>query len=132
VTGGDDPFNRATYPWADQGGKPDLDLRAYVKKLIALRHAEPVLRRGTLDAPLFADATAIVLLRRLGERWAITATHNADMPRTLTLTLPAGAPTAGWADALGGGTAAAANGQLTLQLPALGGVVLLASSPAAR
>lgn len=132
VTGGDDPFNRATYPWADQGGKPDLDLRAYVKKLIALRHAEPVLRRGTLDAPLFADANTIVLLRRLGERWAITATHNADMPRTLTLPLPAGAPASGWADALGGTPAAVANGQLTLQLPALGGVVLLASSPAAQ
>ena len=23
VTGGDDPYNRVTYPWADLGGKPD-------------------------------------------------------------------------------------------------------------
>ena len=31
VTGGDDPYNRATYPWADLGGKPGLALRAQFK-----------------------------------------------------------------------------------------------------
>jgi cyclomaltodextrinase / maltogenic alpha-amylase / neopullulanase len=125
VTGGDDPYNRATYPWPDEGGQPDLALRDYVKRLIALRHAEPVLRRGSLDAPLFSDASAIVLLRRLGERWAITATHNADAARALEVALPAGAPLA-WADALGGGTVNARDGRVTLHLPALGGLVLLA------
>lgn len=128
VTGGDDPYNRATYPWADQGGQPDLALRDHVKTLTALRHAEPVLRRGSLDAPLFADEHVIVLARRLGGRWAITATNNADAPRTLEITLPAGAPADPWHDALAGTALGAVGGRLTLTLPALGGQVLLAGS----
>ena len=35
VGGGDDPYNRATYPWADEGGKPDLALRARFQQLLA-------------------------------------------------------------------------------------------------
>jgi len=129
VTGGDDPYNRATYPWTDEGGKPDEAMLAEFKRLIALRHAEPVLRRGSLEAPLFTDAHAIVLARRLDKRWAITATNNADAPRTVSITLPAGSP-ARWSDALNTShhpAAIAENRQLTLQLPALGGVVLLSS-----
>ncbi|WP_374673378.1 glycoside hydrolase family 13 protein [Ideonella sp.] len=129
VTGGDDPFNRATYPWPDEGGQPDLALRAEVQRLVQLRHREPVLRRGSLDAPLFADAQAIVLARRLGHRWALTAFNHADTPRELTLALPDGAPAGPWADALAPDApvhAAARDRTLTLRLPALGGQVLLA------
>jgi glycosidase len=126
VTGGDDPYNRATYPWPDEGGQPDLELRAYVKSLTALRHAEPVLRRGSLEAPLFADANVLVLARRLGDRWAITATSNAALPRTLEVTLPGGAPRGPWRDALGQPEATVTDGRLRLNLPALGGQVLLA------
>ena len=126
VTGGDDPFNRATYPWPDQGGHPDLDLRAYVRSLTTLRHAEPVLRRGSLAEPLFADENVIVLLRRLGDRWAITATSNAERPRTVDVMLPAGAPGGMWRDALTQADASVTDGRLRLNLPALGGQVLLA------
>ncbi|HEX5682393.1 MAG TPA: alpha-amylase family glycosyl hydrolase [Ideonella sp.] len=128
VTGGDDPYNRATYPWADEGGKPDDAMLAEFKRLIALRHRHAVLRRGSLEAPLFTDAHAIVLARRLGDQWAITATNNADAPRTATVKLPAGAPKR-WSDALNAShpAAIAENGQLTLQLPALGGTVLISS-----
>ncbi|MEK8031580.1 glycoside hydrolase family 13 protein [Ideonella sp. DXS29W] len=129
VTGGDDPYNRATYPWADEGGQPDEAMRAEVKRLIALRHQHPVLRRGSLDAPLWTDAHAIVLARRLGDQWAIAATNNADAAHAVTVELPRGAPRR-WADAL----APAAHPiemdekrRLTLNLPALGGTVLLSS-----
>lgn len=129
VTGGDDPYNRATYPWADEGGQPDEAMLAEFKRLIALRHRHAVLRRGSLDAPLLTDAHSIVLARQLGNQWAITATHNAEAPRTVTVRLPAAAPSR-WSDALNTGHPArmAENGALTLQLPALGGVVLLSSS----
>jgi glycosidase len=127
VTGGDDPLNRATYPWADQGGKPDLELRAEFKRLIRLRHDHAVLRRGSLGAPLYTDRQVIVLPRRLGDRWAITATNNAETARELAIQLPGGAPTGPWADALGGGTVVPQHGTLTLHLPALGGQVLTAA-----
>ena len=54
LTGGADPYNRAPYPWADQGGQPDEALRADFTRMIALRNAHPVLRRGALLAPLHA------------------------------------------------------------------------------
>ena len=42
LEGAADPFCRRTFPW----GHEDRDLQAYYKRLIALRHAHPVLRSG--------------------------------------------------------------------------------------
>jgi glycosidase len=123
VTGGADPDNRRTFPWADQGGRPDEALHALFRRLIRLRHEHPVLRRGELFEPLHVDAHAVVLLRRLGDRWAVTATHNADRPQTLTVTLPPEAP-AVFTDALTGAERRADGGRLTLSLPPLFGSVL--------
>jgi cyclomaltodextrinase len=126
VTGGDDPYNRVTYPWPDRGGKPDLVLRAYVQSLLALRKANPVLSRGTLGAPLLADAHHIVLPRRLGGTWAITAVSNATEATVVRVPLPADAPR-GWRRGEGGPRVAAeADGTLVLSLPPLSGVVLFA------
>jgi hypothetical protein len=121
-------------------------LRAEFKRLIALRHAHPVLRRGSLAAPLLADETTLVLLRRLGDTWAVTAVHNGLAPRRVTVQLPSDAPRTGCVDALAGhavgagaaggaatsgsaagGTAAAqqADGTLSIDLPALGGAFRL-------
>lgn len=125
VTGGDDPYNRAPYPWADQGGEPDTALLAEFKRLIGLRNQHAVLRRGSLAAPLFVDAHAVVLVRRLGEQWAVTAAHNAEQARRLSVPLPAGAPSTGWVDALSGQAVPVVEGRLTLDLPPLSGVVLV-------
>jgi cyclomaltodextrinase / maltogenic alpha-amylase / neopullulanase len=126
VTGGDDPYNRATYPWADLGGKPDTALLADFKKLIKLRRDVAVLRRGCLEAPLYIDEQVVVLLRRLGDTWALTATNNAQQPRTVRVPLPAGAPTGAWKDALpSGGGAAVTDGAMVLTVPALYGRVLI-------
>jgi glycosidase len=48
VTGGDDPKNRRSYPWVEDGGKPDLKLLEEFKKLTKLRNNNEILRRGTL------------------------------------------------------------------------------------
>jgi hypothetical protein len=137
VTGGDDPMNRAPYPWADEGGQPDLQLLAAFKQLIKMRHDHPVLRRGSLQAPLFVDEHVWVLVRRLGETWAITATNNAATPRSVTLQLPremtgtAGQPVL-LQDALSGASVQVSEGRLNLELPAIGGRVLVGSADQRR
>jgi glycosidase len=125
VTGGDDPFNRATYPWADLGGKPDTALLAEFKKLTKLRHDHPILRRGELLAPLHVDEHVVVFARRLAQSWALTAINNSDQAQTVTLTLPEGAAS-GYRDVLQGAAGVTAQGrQLTLTVPARFGRVLL-------
>jgi len=128
VTGGDDPYNRATYPWADQGGKPDTEMLDTFKRIIALRNQHAVLRRGTIDAPLHLDAHSIVLLRQLGKEVAITATNNSTQAQTVTVRLPQGLQLNRLSPAWGGADVRAKDGTVTLVLPALFGTVLFGTT----
>lgn len=120
VTGGDDPYNRAPYPWADQGGHPDEALKSQVRQLVALRQQWPVLRHGSLEAPLLLDEHLIVLLRRDGAQAALVALNNADEAKTVALELPQTLRGQALRDALGGGMVqVAADGRVTLEVPAL-------------
>jgi glycosidase len=125
VTGGDDPFNRATYPWADEGGTPDLALLAQFKQLTKLRHENAVLRRGELLAPLHADDNVVVFARRLGDRLALVALNNsADAARSVSVAWPAGWPSMPMHDAQSGAAAPALHdGRITLDVEALSGRV---------
>ncbi|MFO1495486.1 MAG: glycoside hydrolase family 13 protein [Lysobacterales bacterium] len=125
VTGGDDPQNRRTYPWADQGGHPDLELWAQVRALIGLRQAHPVLRRGSLGAPLALDEHLIVLERRLGSARAWILSNNAAEPRRYRLNVPACAGAAQVRDLLGDGWLQPQAGSLEVEVPAWSGRVLL-------
>jgi len=125
VTGGDDPYNRAPYPWADQGGQPDTELLAEVKRLIKLRNDNPVLRRGSIGAPLLLDTHVIVLGRQLGDKVAISATNNAQLPRSVTLELPENFKVASFTDAITGTSIQAIKGKLTFNIPALFGTLLI-------
>ena len=125
VTGGEDPYNRATYPWADKGGKPDLALHADFKTLIKMRNDHPVLRHGTLDAPVYIDDNVIVLVRRLGSAIAVTATNNADSARTVNVKLPADLDALEFREALTGARVEAKNRAITIDVPALFGRVLI-------
>ena len=100
VTGGADPMNRGTYPWADRGGHPDTAMLAEVRRLTTLRRDWPVLRHGALLAPLQVDEHVVVLARHDATRWAITAVNNGDEWRTVAVTLPEGAPHHRWLDPL--------------------------------
>jgi glycosidase len=124
VHGGEDPYNRATYPWEDEGGEPDKALLAEFKKFIALRNAHPILRRGESFAPLYADDQVVVMVRRLNAQWALVAVNNAREAKRVSVTLPPG-----WsgtpADPLGGVAPQAAGGQLELDIGALAGRVLI-------
>jgi glycosidase len=122
--GGDDPYNRGTYPWPDEGGKPDLALRSQFKRLIHLRQDHAVLRHGTIAAPVHLDEHVIALLRQDGEHRALVLTNNAETERSVTLKLPAGR--ADWTDALSGEHfKTQGDGTLTLRVPALDGRILL-------
>jgi cyclomaltodextrinase / maltogenic alpha-amylase / neopullulanase len=125
VTGGEDPFNRATYPWEDEGGQPDRALLAEFKKLTALRHAHPILRRGELFAPLHVDEQVVVHARRLGTQWALTVTNNGATSRRVTVALPPGFPDGVLTDPLGGSEPAAVAGQIAIDVPALAGRLLV-------
>jgi len=124
VGGGDDPYNRAPYPWADEGGQPDQALRADFQRLLALRHQHKVLRRGALEAPLLLTDEVIVLRRTLGATQALVALNNAREPREIKLQLPAASA---WRDLLDPNLKprSAADGTLTLTLPPLFGRLLL-------
>ena len=127
LTGGDDPYNRATYPWADRGGKPDNDLLEDFKRLIRLRRDHAVLRHGRLLAPLLLNEHVIVLARQDGKDWALTATNNSASPQTVTFPLPPEIATSAWVDAFTGARVLSVNGSVTLTLPALFGSVLWSS-----
>jgi cyclomaltodextrinase / maltogenic alpha-amylase / neopullulanase len=124
VTGGDDPYNRATYPWADLGGQPDTGMLAEFKRLIALRREHAVLRRGELQAPLHVDEHVMVLVRRLGDGWAITATNNDTVARSVQVKRPGGMGQT-FFDALTGRPAAPGGDTLHIEVPALYGTVLI-------
>ncbi len=128
VTGGPDPMNRGTYPWADRGGHPDDALLADFKRLTKLRRELPVLRHGKLMAPLHVDEHVVVLARRDANYIAITATNNGDSTQALTVPAPRGASLFGWRDALDHAPARVdvASRSLTLVVPARSGVVLVA------
>ena len=128
VGGGEDPYNRATYPWPDEGGKPDLQLRAEFQRLIAMRHANPVLRRGSLSAPLLLTDNLIVLHREYQGQQAIVLLSNSKQAQRVTVKLPVGFAKR-WRDALGPADAKAdikADGQaLSIDVPPLFGRVLI-------
>ena len=132
VTGGEDPYNRVTYPWADRGGKPDRALLDAYKRLIRLRHELPVLRHGSIDAPLFLDAHTIVLLRHNGAHWAVTAFNNDAAPHNVRIALPAELRGATFTDALAPGTHRVQDGSLAFDIGALDGRVLTTTTTTTR
>jgi hypothetical protein len=111
-------------------------LREQFRRLIAMRHAHPVLRRGELMAPVVVDEHVVVWPRRLaagtsadkGERWALVAVNNGTTARSVQMARPAGFPAGPLRDALeaGGAGEISTEGELIrFTLPALAGRVLL-------
>ena len=125
VTGGADPLNRGTYPWADKGGNPDTAMLADFQKMIGLRNQNEVLKRGSIDAPVQLDENIIVLTRKYQGVRAVTAFNNSTTPREVTVDLPTGYGDKPYTDAVTGRSVQPVKGKLTLTVPALGGSVLI-------
>ncbi|QYF88207.1 glycoside hydrolase family 13 protein [Brevundimonas sp. PAMC22021] len=124
VTGGEDPDNRRTFPWADTGGEPDAALYAEMRRLIALRREHPVLALGELGAPLHEDANVVVASRSLDGAVALVAVNNADAARTVQVALPPELRGRDYQDAVTG-ERVSAGATIQLTLPPLFGAVLV-------
>jgi cyclomaltodextrinase / maltogenic alpha-amylase / neopullulanase len=123
VTGGEDPFNRGTYPWEDLGGKPDEALLAEFKRLFKLRNDRAVLRRGSLGAPLYVDRNVIVLRRELNSEVAIIALNNSERVQNVSFSLDAQFANLMLRDAFDSKEIRVQNGTLSIEIPAQFGVV---------
>ncbi len=60
----DDPYNRAPYPWADEGRTPDTTLQEHFRKLAVLRGQYSVLRTGELTTLLTDDTNKVYAYSR--------------------------------------------------------------------
>jgi hypothetical protein len=118
------------YPWADQGGHPDLSLRQDFKSLLQMRRQHAVLRQGTLLAPLASNAHVVVLARQLGKEMALMAYNNSEQAQTLTLAMPSSLQGETLFKWWGEGGLDLKEGQMTLTIPALSGWVWGSSPPA--
>jgi cyclomaltodextrinase / maltogenic alpha-amylase / neopullulanase len=75
LTGGNDPANRAAFPW--DPSRWDGGLRDYVKAVVALRAAEPAVRHGATVA-IGSSGAAMALERRLDDDRLVVAINPAD------------------------------------------------------
>jgi glycosidase len=132
VTGSDDPDNRRTYPWPQQGGLPDTALQAHYAALGQLRATNPVLRDGTFTPLLADDAAGTVAYGRMDDSHAaIVAIDKGGSGVTASI------PTAGFvpdgtafhaAFSVGnaaGATFTTAGGKLDVPLASLSALVLV-------
>ncbi len=109
-----DPFNRRTFPWAYM----DTDLLSHFRRLGQLRKSRIELREGELQWGDCRDG----LLCFFRQRGSTLCTLVNAGTKPVTHTLPWSGPLA--TDLLSGRTWSVAEGQLTLELPGLSGVLL--------
>ncbi len=145
VTGDDDPDDRRTFPWKDEGSAlsggskslaaesdgaaGDLQLLAFYRKLISLRNSRPVLRDGSMTF-LLADDTSRTLayVMRTETDAVIVAFNRSDTTQALNIDVTGLLPQNFQAKDFMGlvGSQAAVNGVMTFELPSLGAAILLA------
>ena len=75
MTGANDPYCRAAFPWHDEGGWKH-ELLEFYRQATALRHQYPALRTGTYQT-LWADEKRFAFQRKLGHQSAIVAFNTA-------------------------------------------------------
>jgi glycosidase len=131
VTGDDDPDDRRTFPWSDDGpygAGGDTALLMHYQMLADLRAANPVFRDGELTFLLLDDASySLAYLMRTETEGAVVALNRSSSPQVLTIDVSGRLPAAvAMHDILGSaGTVTAVDGVLSLALPPLSAAVLL-------
>ncbi len=130
--GADDPTCRKPMLWKDlqpyespeENAVLDEQL-AFYKQVLALRAAHPALQEGTFNTVLADDAADVWVFVRSAVAEHILVVLNASAaPHDVVIPLGTGLPQQ-WKVVLGeGGDLAVGNGQVTVKVPALGGVVL--------
>jgi neopullulanase len=85
MAGGHDPANRAAFPW-HKTDTWDRDLLRDFQRLIALRNAHPVLRRGSF-VPILAENDVFAYLRQDEHETFLIAINSARTTRRVDLDL---------------------------------------------
>ncbi len=90
----DDPYNRAVYPWTDQGYTVDASLLEHYQKLAVLRNHYPVLRTGDFTPLLIDNSNKLyAYLRSTGvsDLALVVLNRNAASAQTVSITgIPTG------------------------------------------
>ncbi len=135
MTGDDDPDDRRTFPWTGGGrfgNGGDNAMLAHYTQLTTLRNGNPVFRQGELTFLLADDANrTLAYLMRTGNAAAVVAINRNETAQTLVIDAEGLLPDAvRLTDALATvpGVISAANGTITLQLPALSAAILMPRS----
>jgi hypothetical protein len=134
-----DPYTRPPYPWIDQAGDPtiygppDTSVESYYTKLAHLRKQYPVLRDGAFVTLLTGDtqeastaASTYAYARTDGTTTAVVAMNNGSAANAASV--PVGAYFADGSsleDPISGNTYSVTGGNVTVNLAAHSGVVLL-------
>ncbi len=133
--GADDPTNRKPMLWKDLEPYENptenavmQDHLEFYKRVIALRREHPALATGAFDTLLTDDEADVWAFLRSGEGERVLVVLNAsDTPREVGIPLTDDLPQS-WQGVFGSDeTLAADDGQLTVSVPAVGGVVLQAA-----
>ncbi len=135
VTGDDDPDDRRTYPWTDQGGSPDQSLFLHYFVLNMLRRTQTVLTEGDFKMLLADDANQLVAFgRKTQNQAALVVVNRGDTAQSFTI------PVAGYlpdgvalqkAYAVGSADpqqVTVANGNVSGNLGALSAVILISGN----
>jgi glycosidase/chitodextrinase len=138
----DDPYNRIPYPWLDESGTPfythlqsptgQAELLDHYTLLLNTRNSHPALRTGSLDILLTDNDTATFAYgRKLANHGdaAVVVVNRSGSAQSVELDvagyLPVGAQ---FDDVLNGGShTVVSDGQLSLNVPANGGALLVLS-----
>ena len=123
LEGRHEPASRQGFPWDGRGW--DTELRDYVKRCIALRSAQPALRRGDLTF-LLAEGGCVAYARRLGGQTLLVALNAGRQPAHLRIPVGGCLPEGTLLhDAWTGLPLTVTDGRLDVAVPARDGLVLL-------
>ncbi|HEY3313173.1 MAG TPA: alpha-amylase family glycosyl hydrolase [Anaerolineales bacterium] len=88
LTGQDDPDDRRTYPWADLGGSPDLNMFAHYQALTGLRKQFTALTAGDLRMLLADDAAGTLAYgRKTTSQAALVVVNRSPDPHSVSIPL---------------------------------------------
>lgn len=125
ITGADDPDDRRTYPWADLGFSPDMNLYDQYSMLARVRAGDPALTRGDFTALMADDANGTLAYgRRTATHGGVVVVNTSTSARTVRVPvdgfLPDGTRLTATmtANMASGGQAVVADGSVTVTLPA--------------
>jgi glycosidase len=86
LNGDDDPDDRRTYPWVDEGGSPDQNLFSHYQSLAELRSDNAALTAGDIRILLADDdKDAVAFGRKTNSQAAVIIVNRSDQSQTVEI-----------------------------------------------